>query len=320
MEAEIVYSGLCSFLNVRNNHGDQMPEPSVILVRADVPIDPDEVLGPRALPHKQKQARARTIALTGDVKEATAAGAEHIPYIAFDTATTVVDSDEGFQPVPMTDEQFLYFRLPVGVEIRIPTLAPGDPTIDPSYDQLAKKDEYWPEAKDQWNRDYVPFKGGLPKPSVVVAFMRFGQGILSASRLCPAKWEFPKVGGGVRMSGQFAEEAIYSGFAHDGTVVMELVTLEEPRTVVRTLRFTPIDESVEKLSLFIGNDDRQDMDNAVQRRQPISVGEGDHFKFLNKVASIKGGPVPRIDLTGMTLPKDAGGGSAGACGPHSSDA
>jgi hypothetical protein len=309
MEAEIIFSGLCSFINVRDAN-NTMTEPSVIVVRTTPRLPQDDP--PPPAPEGEPEPK------------------EHIPYIAFRTANVKVDVLEGgfeFEKVPKAPG-FQLLRLD-GVELKIEGNPPANPTVHDSYDRVVKKDDYWPEAKDLWDRDFVPEPaqdGGplnRPKKSAVVGFMRFGAGRIAAGRIAPVEWSFARQGAPPHR-GRFAEEVIYSGFPHgDGTdVVIRLEDLETGESRGR-LRFSPRTPKDDKVTLFVGNNDEEDIDNAVQRRIPSDVPDNDHFKYLNRVAKLNDdGPIPlvvRPSVYSPAGPRSGGGSSSGPCGPHSSN-
>ncbi|HEV7425792.1 MAG TPA: hypothetical protein VGQ46_05455 [Thermoanaerobaculia bacterium] len=341
MDVEIVFTGLCSFLNV-NGQNETMTEPSVIIVRTDDHAGHD-------MPGMDLSSVSSSTSVTGSGPPTSdaAAGAnpphaagshEHIPYIAFDTTNaTLVDDATGAEPAdlaPVVDApngRFLRLAgaapLPEAVLIGIEGDTPGKPTVDPSYAKVVMKDKYWPQAKDQWNRDFVPepAKNGIsnkPSKSAVVAFLRFGQGKIYADRICPFFWHFDIPGGG-SLEDNFAEEVIYSGFTHPGDdVVITLKTLDT-EDLVRTLRFSPKVAGQAKLTIFIGNNVEGDMDNSINRLPPSSINPtGHHFAFLNQVAaaSLKtSGPIPTAGAVPGKPPLPPGGGGGGiggVCGPQ----
>lgn len=305
MEAEIIFSGLCSFLNVRDVN-PTMPEPSVILVRTNG-VD----VGTRSVDDEFAFEQLETVA------------DEHIPYIAFKTADVDVDVLEGgalFEDVPRA-EGFQFLRLD-GVELKIENDPPGQPVVDRTYDRVVKKDDYWPEASNVWNRDFVPERTMKPKKTVVVGFMRFGTGKIAAGKMARVEWSFARPGMEPHR-GRFAEEVIYSGFPHSGESVVVHLTDLETGELQTTLRFSAKAASAAKLTLFVGNNDVGDIDNAVQRRIPPHVPDNDHFLFLNQVALLDDeGPVPTVVRPAVFTPirSDlAGGHSSGPCGPNSSN-
>lgn len=342
MEAEIVFSGLCAFHNVHDVRDHQMPEPSVILVRTDdQPQDIREGVAGTLTPDDLEKQVLFSSAVAQTIRErwtrprraidrapgeegSEAPGDIHIPHISFDSTQVRVneEAESLFQPVPFAPG-FRYMALN-GVEIELVGDPPFEksPVVDESYDlKVVQKDHYWPEAANQWNRDYVPFRGAQPKRSAVVGFMRFGSGRISAGNLSPVAWEFPPDSEGNRLVGTFAEEVIYDKFPNNGEVVLRLRDVET-RTILRELRFSPLMPEAQKLTLFIGNNDSNDIDNAVQRRVPLDVRDNVHFRFLNRVASIPDpGRTPRIVRNSSSDSTDErlGGVSTGPCGPVGSN-
>lgn len=104
MDVEIVFTGLCSFLNV-NGQNLTMTEPSVILVRTDdhtrhdmLDMHPASVLSGNSISGASAPAAD---AVAGAVPPG-AGSHEHIPYIAFDiTNATLVDDATGKEPVDL---------------------------------------------------------------------------------------------------------------------------------------------------------------------------------------------------------------------------
>jgi hypothetical protein len=299
MQVEVIFTGLCSLLNVRDNHGDEMVEPSVILVRTDVPTDPGTP-GP-------------------DYEDPGPGDHTHIAFLAFSPKELTVDTPGDFKPVP-EGPPFLYVPLH-GVVIAIKGVQDGPPTVLASYDTIAKKDDYWPDAKNQWNRGYVPRKRGMPSKDCVDAFFRFGKGYVGGGRLCPFEWRFkdPK---DRYYTNQFAEEAIYTFDRADGEIVVRLADLAD-RNTFREYRFFPVLDGNGKPpnfhTFFLGNNMKEDMGKAVLRKGADKMVDGDHFRFLNNVAASVGGPFPSKGprITKPTSPSGGGGGTSGACGPHS---
>jgi hypothetical protein len=393
MDAEIVFTGLASFLNV-SGQDNTMTEPSVILVRTDDHADHvmnmdamGEMGGTIGLTSAVANgssgtsagttvnttvstvttSAASSVSTTVSVSVTTSPSSSdsdsssggsprgpvaadpapvppdavslvHIPFIAFNTATvTVVDVATGQEPAEMTPvngapaSKFLRLAgaapLPTAVLIEIVGDTPGLPTVDVSYANVVRKDDYWPQAKDEWNRDFVPAPGvnGKPSSSGVVAFLRFGKGRISADRICPFRWHFDIPGGGVH-EGNFAEEVVYSGFTHpDNHVDITLKDLDTEQ-VVRTLRFSPV-VADQKVTIFIGNNVEEDMSNSVHRLSPRIIDttgkSGHHFAFLNRVASLKTpGPTPTVfampHLPATPIPGTGSGSVGGACGPNNS--
>ncbi|HEV7921276.1 MAG TPA: hypothetical protein VGR02_10865 [Thermoanaerobaculia bacterium] len=303
MKVEVVMTGLCSLLNVRDNHGEDMVEPSVILVRTDVNCPPGTP-GPGFPPQLLNSNHH-----------------EHLPFIAFNGEEMDVDRRGDFDDVKEAPG-FLFSALPEAVEIVFPGAPQGKPRVLKSYDLIVKKDHYWPDAKNQWNRAYVPTKGGRPSKDAVAAFLRFHQGDIGGGRLCPFEWSFQDEVGRT-FTNQFAEEAIYTFEQGDEDIVVKFVALDD-ESETKVLKFTPRrnkEDSIPDQTLFIGNNMMEDIAVAVLRQPPGSVKQGDHFKFLNMVAddTLTGAPFPSVGKRIGRKPSGGGGGSAGACGPHSSN-
>jgi hypothetical protein len=284
MKAEIVITGLCSILNPEGKN-KSMGEPSFIAVQ------------------------------TAHEHDGTKSD-HHVTYLAFDSTKVQVDSPSGFLRVPKA-LQYLYLPLN-GEEIAIAGLLPGYPVADPSYAKLVRKDDYWPEAKDDWNRDYVPPIGHKPKKTAAKAWMRFGKGTIGADRISLAGWEFTK-NDGTLYTGNFAEEVVYSDFlaAAATDVVIEIQDLDAAAsTRPRILRFTPISPNTD-VTLIVGNNIEIDMAGSVKRIVTENSKPGDHFKFMNAVADPvhKNGPIPAVkNPPGGTA---GGGENSGPCGPGS---
>lgn len=294
MQVDIVFTGLCSFLNVCDVNA-LMPEPSVILVST----------------------------------KGHAAHHQHRPYIAFDNTQVTVDPADNLEFVKKTQQQFSFLPFEgdlQGVLLTVNTAPEGTPVVHPSYlgsDEVkgvVRRDDYWKEATNQFNPDFVPAKGGKPKKAAVDAFMRFGGGAIWAGRPCKVEWIFTKADGSVVHRGNFPEEVVYS-FQNKGNDVVITLTDLDSDAEKRTLRFS-LKEPGSRMTLNIGNNIDDDMDNAVQRRitEKVRDGDGDldHFTFLNQTAPAGTPPAPAITLGPQ--PKDppggGGGGLGGACGPN----
>jgi len=296
----IVFTGACAFLNVHNDKDTIAP--AVIAVRAE-----------------------------SDDSEH-----HHISFIAFDSTMTAVSDKSGFLTVPKAST-FGFLALNgfspkppgerKGFELRIQGSKPGSLIPDPSYDKsVIKKDDYWPAAKDRWNRAFAPVPGDGNKPSkdAVTFYMPLEAGSISAGKLLDDQFIIPIVGG--PENGQktepknYAREVIYSGFPHDGEgvtiVIKDLDTGDE-----RILTFTPKNGAAD-VKLWIGNNIMEDLDDVVRGTQPkhVDVTKADHFEHLNEIADPTVGPGPIPEL--VPNPQNAGfktfkggGLSDGFCGP-----
>jgi hypothetical protein len=190
------------------------------------------------------------------------------------------------------------------------------------------KDDYWPQAKKQWNRHYVPVKGEKPKKSAVNAFMLLGKGKLSAARLSLVQWRFEIPESNKVHIGYFAEEVIYGDFPHTGaddSLTINVRDLTTAGQLLRTLTFTRRDPA-KPITIFIGNNTLDGAIQALKRESDPEAQptEGKHVAFLNLVADPDlgtKGPTPTPVPVPVGLPPrptnedDGGGGSAGFCGP-----
>lgn len=307
MKAQIVISGLASFLNVRDNNSS-MPEPSVILVRAEGhPPDPKGAHSGAHVSHNPSE--------------------KHVAFLAFDTTKVKVDKPASFKPVPSAPaHQFLALN---GVEVGVVSDPPCRPKVLRSFDRVVRKDDYWPEAKNKWNRAYVPRRGRKPKKKAVRAFLRFGSGTIEAGRIADHRWKFKKKRG--ILMRKFAEEVVYRDFPLSGKeVVIELRDLATGK-LVRRLRFSGLSPRARTVMLVIGNHPENDMDSAVRRKAPKLKVSGSptnpippsvHFGFLNLVSTMRGGPIPvpipdpvRPSSSGRGRGPGGGGVLGGPCGP-----
>jgi len=317
MDVEIVFSGLCSFLNVYDNN-PTMGEPGVILIRADrhhhdngEPAEHDHDHGePEEHDHEASGEPGGGVINSEDI---------HIPFIAFDTGFTQVNDPTGFTAVDDRPE-FVFMTLD-GEEISIEGHQPAVPQVNDSFEQVLRKDDYWPEAKNQWNRDLVPERGQKPKASAVAAFMRFGSGLITAQRLSSEFWSFSKPGLSAHV-GRFAEEVSYSGFPLSDNDELRITLTHLETGTVRTLVFSSIDPEAEVLTIFIGNNTDDGMDEALDRQpsKPDEPRHGRHVSILDRVANPDLGtsnreakPVPPL------LGFRKGGGGSGYCGPGSAN-
>jgi hypothetical protein len=303
MDSEIVFTGLCSILNP-DGENKKMGDPAVILVQT-----PN---GAHGNGHGHGHGNGH-------------ADEHHLAYLAFDPNLVNVEGIDGSALKPVDKgPPFVFMTLPDGVELSIKDNPPGPVTPLDSYKKnVAHRDEYWPEAKGRFDPAFVPPPGKRPEKTAVKAWMRFGKGKLSASRISKVPWRFMVKG--KPMQRRFAEEVVYSGFPHsEDAVVIELKDLEDPQVNLSTLRFSLKPEAAgSKLTLIIGNNAIDDMAASVTREitEHVKVPNADHFKFLNRTAGNfgSGGPVPlAINPPPPPVLNEFGGGSSGgACGPGS---
>lgn len=197
--AEIIFVGLCSFLNVHDTVKYDMPSPSVIVMNED----------------------------------------DHTPFIAFDSdEVEAVDGNGKPIGNPVPGSTALKYIVLQGEELVLLNGPSGVPRVAESFDAVASASMYAPESKsDTYDEDYVPKQNGKPKKSAVSAFLMFGGGSLGRGRLTAVPYVFQTVGGGDQtIAGRFAEEVIYS-FPAD-RIRLSAVDLEDPART-RSLAFLP---------------------------------------------------------------------------------
>jgi len=283
-EVEIVFTGLCAFLNLSNTNGT-MPDPSVMM--------------PRTSPEYK-----------------------HVPFIAFDKREVTVSTDDGapFQYVNTTNQDF-YYRILDGHYITLLDDPVGWPNVLPSYDLVVRKDDYWPDAKNKWDRRFVPIGDMSHDPRFVGAHMYLGAGTVSAERMTDFPWEFRDEQGNPSLRGYFAQEMVYRIYPFRYTTEFTIQIVLEPIEggLSETYSFKSARPNVDKIKLWIGNNDADDIHRALLRlsSQPKKA---DHFEFLNDVSSVSGiGPVPSPLVPKGTFPAPISGGGTGSdtgyCGP-----
>jgi len=278
MQADIVFTGLCAFLNA-DGQNTTMGDPAVIAVQT-----------PNDNPH-------------------------HIPFLAFNSTEVTVDNDTGFVVIPQAQDH-KYLELGT-YEIEIDGQPPAQPTVTQSYfDYLLRKDDYWPEAKDSWDRKYVPKKGDKPSRDAVKFYMRFGAGTLRAGRIALVRWYFQRRAGAA-FAGNFAEEVVYSFTQAAGPVIIKVLNLADG-TLVRTLKFDALSNG--NVTLFLGNNTISDMATAVARSVTVQVKDtsGEHFMYLNAIAGQGDGPTP-VGINPFPGGGSGGGENGAPCGPMSGD-
>lgn len=303
MEAEIVFTGLCSVLNPEGTKNKKMGDPAVILVQTN---DED---GTNAGKHSKKHDGAH---------------AKHVAFLAFDPAKVDVQGiDVATLPNVPKSGGFVYIPLD-GVELQVKEQGFRGAIVDQMYrEYVAHRDDYWPMMAGKFDKDLVPPHGCRPKKSLVKAWMRFCGGRISASRISKAPWQFRvlkknnKTGKieSSMLQQCFAEEIVYDGFPHDPDALViarkDIETAEDQGD----LRFSTKEAT---LTLIIGNHMKKAMGAAVRREITTHVDDptADHFKFLNRTAGKMKGPIPKVK---NPPPSDdhPTGGSSGACGPGS---
>jgi hypothetical protein len=283
MNAEVVISGLCSILNPFGKN-TTMADPGVIVMTTN---------GHQHGPDH-----------------------DHIGFLAFDA--TYIEFTGPLQAVSVPGTQYFYFPID-GWELKIEGLTPGKPKPDCDNtfrDLVAHRDEYWPEALDDFDRDVVPEPTKRPKKTGVKAWMLFGEGLLTASRVSKVPWRFT-TSGGMTLQRNFAEEVVYRFTVSGDAVVIQLRDLEDEMKLGAKLTFKlKASSSGQPLTLMLGNSTQEVLLNTLDREvtQHIKHPYSTHFAFLNQTAKLKEGPIP-VAIN----PKEngGGGGSGGVCGPGS---
>lgn len=307
MDVEIIYTGLCVFLNLEKKNAT-MGDPSVILVRTDH--------------HRHDHPETHSHQPWTPLPDAQTEH-EHIPFLAYDKSTTEVISGKDADWQPIADTNYLYVPLS-GVELSIAEDDRKGPfVVDGSYDnKVVKKDDYWPAAKDQWNRAYVPERSNKPKSMVVAGFMRFHTGHIRAGKTTNQEWKFKVDGKSSSVHQQrFAFDVVYSKVPHGEGRITILETCLECGHLKHSHKFHP-KVSGEKVTLFVGNNMQHDMKYAVMRRQAPNPAIGKHFVFINKIADatmgLGDGPIPEPDIPvieGGIPNEEESSGTDGYCGP-----
>ena len=328
MEAELIISGLCSFINVRDKDKEVIG-PSVILVQTDNCGAPDCSTKHDPASHNGEGGHvpseyASNEAINNEASNAGIGNGQHrshyhIPYIAYNADEVDVNNGTGFSLVPGAPN-FRYMLLD-GVQLTIEGKA-CKMEVDDSYDRyVVQKEQYWPNAPKGYNPSYVPKRGERPDKSAVKAWLPLRGGKLAAGNLSRCAWAFLD-GSTVTLCGLYAEEVVYKDFPrHAHSVDIKLNDLQDD-SEVRTLSFTPKKTNGDRVSLFLGNHVETDMASAMRREQFGNFDpavSGTHWVFLNQIAASPGpGPLPKplpIPLPGTILGSGGGIGTGGPCGP-----
>lgn len=297
-ELEIIFTGLCSFLNLTNTNGT-MPPPSVILPRTS---DDDE----------------------------------HTPFIAFNTADVkVTTSGGGAEFVPVEKAPDFQHRTLDGVLLKFREDSVGWPVVLPSYALVAQKDCYWPEAKNHWDRDYVPAGDDEPDSKVVAAYMPLGAGTIAAERLTDFEWEFVAEDGRCTQRAYYAQEVIYRIYPFRSkqlTLVLRRLDNKsgsDKKPVKEIFTFTVARANSTKIKIWIGNSDEI---HKSLLRLSSAPKRAIHFEHLNDVSGFGGsGPIPspivprdlflaadveNAENEGQPKKRPGTGSDTGYCGPH----
>jgi len=286
MKANIVITGLCALLNVKDENA-RMPEPSMIMPVTNLPHahDPDK-------DHREHP--------------------PHIPFIAFDTSIVKVDKPDDFTPVRYATK-FAFLRLD-GKEILIKGLPLKALKVDSTYNAIADIHNYWPAARSQWNSAYVPARGHDPSPSAVAAFMRFGGGDLSSSQPTEVFWAFKDSSGTVTDCRKFSREAIY----HIETPAESIVIALRDMSTSCTKQFEFELIAGERIEIWLGNNTANDMAVTLKRGAYLKRRRSTHFAHLHKFSTATDGPIPEPLEKAAASNGDegrSGGDSTGYCGP-----
>ena len=293
--AEIIFVGLCSFLNVHNTASFEMPPPSVIVLQEHhtpfLAFDADEVE-----------------AVDGN----GAAIGQQIGISAY-------------RYVELKGEELTVINAPNG----LPTVAASFDAIAKAsaYAPESKMDEY--------DRDYIPRGNGRPSKKVVAAFLRFGGGTLARGRLTNVPYVFQlKDGREKTISGRFAEEGIYS-FPGESIRIdaSDLETRALTRKMVFTPKKTG-NGTASGVRIWIGAAPVSaagadaEIIGAIRGKQHGPYSDGDHLAMLNVMFTAAQGqtkktknrvPRPLREYDPMAVPRPAAKGlraeSSGYCGP-----
>jgi len=333
MEVELVFTGMATFVNLYNEDV-RIIGPSMILLKADDLSHGDHDMAGMNMPGMGGENASPTAPTPGNNNPPvgnTPDPNKHIPFIAFDSRLVSVDNNTGFQPVPIATDY--RYRPLDGVEIRIEGHNDSVPIVDSSFSYVVTRDMYWPESKGLWNHDVVPLAGKQPKKTAAKALFRFGQGRISAGRLCPFRWRFTKPNGDI-FSRHFAEEVSYA-YSNTDQSLIEVILLDlETRVEIERLQFqllpgkvvpgpngtSVVDRTNSKLTLFIGNNTEPDILAAVRRaRTDGKFSETRHFAVFNSVVDLGAGtpPLPpqAEEATNLIVEGGGGGSDGGICGP-----
>lgn len=150
--AEIIFVGLCSIINARNQDtSGYLPPPSAIVMKRLVPV-------------------------------------VHYTFIAFDADETSM-TGETATPVSSSHYSAVDFKAG-GEELAFNDDHTRLPAVDSSFDGVANFNTYSGIASPTWITDYIPKPNNLPKPDAVAAYVEFGGGTISAERLTKVKYDF----------------------------------------------------------------------------------------------------------------------------------
>ncbi|HEX2834704.1 MAG TPA: hypothetical protein VHW00_16955 [Thermoanaerobaculia bacterium] len=275
---EIIFVGLCSILNPRDQIAN-MPPPSAIIMR-------------------------RT---------------NHETFIAFDSNTVTVT---GVTATPISGSRFSKIDfLADGEELTFNDDRTKLPSVDNSFDDVARFKTYSRIASPAWDPNFIPLRGKVPKKGVVAAYVEFGGGTLSAARKTAVLYQFALNGEALEVSKAscFAREVHYTFTSTGDGLLIEARSLDDGSK--RSMLFKPKGGS-SRVEVWIGNS--MDPLGDLLRLEPAKYGEGVHFGTFyeseTRADNVATDPIPRplkYNCAGVPLPVSEGEGDPeiGYCGP-----
>jgi hypothetical protein len=275
---EILFVGLCSFLNM-NNQYSFMPPPSVVLHRTD-------------------QSMKHQAFIAWDQNSVALQNAASFPvlYTKNGTAFLKVDSEE----LALNDDQSAG---PTFVDQT--TFFKSVPRIT-LYGDLPQTPDFEPK--------HVPPKGQMPDPGAEAAYLEFGNGTISSDWQTEKQYVF-RDGNGVAMdtTARYYHRRVKYAYTASGNALV-IVARKFDNSLRRKLIFKPISGTA--VTVWIGNS--MNIDEDMNPTPPIKNKIAAHFKFfygtlLNPPSTLY---VPVIEgpLTPLQKPP-AGGAGTGYCGP-----
>jgi hypothetical protein len=257
--AELIFIGLCTFLNVSHSTSGGAPAPAVALIR----VEAGHV-------HNNEDAEIP----------------KHVAYIAFDTTTVELTGEDA---IPLKNNNLRYVVLS-GEQIEISRAPAGKTIVKPSFSTVPSRSQYLKKPPTpKWNRCIAPVRGKKPTKDCVSAYMLLGGGALSAGHLTPIEWEFRETAeSAATLRDRFAREVYYRFPLQDSTLVVNLRSLATNAT--RTLTFKRINAGVSPgdsgdLRIWIGNSPEQSIEAEMQGLEPLQYSAGYHFTTLRMVST-----------------------------------
>jgi len=252
--AEIVFLGLCTFLNVDHYNTRGLPAPAVALVRVDV-------------------------------NHATHGGApipRHVAFIAYDSNSVELTGVPD-QALPDTPYRFVVLD---GEELSFTGAPAGKTRVKPSFATVPRQSQYWKtQLATRWNRCVAPLKGAKASSNCVAAYMPLGGGDLSAGHLTPIEWEFRETSEDAAiLRDRFAREVYYRFPLSTATIVLTTTTLDAKHQT-RTMTFTAKNRADKTVRLWIGNTPDTHITGEILGLEPIEYTSGSHFAALKRVVA-----------------------------------